>query len=91
MAQEKRKMDQDVLYDLLYTERYLTNLYNDAANESSSNSVQQQMLNLLSSQHNIYSSVYGEMSKRGWIQNQPAEYEKLKQLKQNYLDQLDYL
>ena len=91
MGQEKRKIDQDVLADLLCTERCLTNLYNDAVNESSGNMAQQQMLNLLMNQHDIDASVYAELSKRGWIKDEPADYEKIKQLKQTYMEQLDSL
>ena len=88
MDQEKIKLDHDLLFDFICTERWLSNLYNSAVNDSSTSRVKQQMLYILSDQHQIYTEMYDEFSKRGWAESENADYQKIQSTKEKYTSQL---
>ena len=91
MNQEKIELEQNLLFDLLWTEKWITNEYNNCVNDSSTSRMKQQMMYLLSDQHQIYSQMFDEISKRGWIETKPADYEQIKTTKEKYLQQLNEL
>lgn len=73
--------DKEMLTDALSSEKFMTDHYNQYANECASPSLMNEFMNLLSEEHQIQHDVFTEMHKRGWYQTQEAPSEKVQQAK----------
>lgn len=73
--------DKEMLTDALSSEKFMTDHYNQYANECASPSLMNEFMNLLSEEHQIQHDVFTEMHKRGWYQTQEAPAEKVQQAK----------
>ena len=73
--------DKEMLTDALSSEKFMTDHYNQYANECASPSLMNEFMNLLSEEHQIQHVVFTEMHKRGWYQTQEAPAEKVQQAK----------
>ena len=73
--------DKEMLTDALSSEKFMTDHYNQYANECASPSLMNEFMNLLSEEHQIQHDVFNEMHKRGWYQTQEAPAEKVQQAK----------
>ena len=73
--------DKEMLTDALSYEKFMTDHYNQYANECASPSLMNEFMNLLSEEHQIQHDVFTEMHKRGWYQTQEAPAEKVQQAK----------
>lgn len=73
--------DKEMLTDALSSEKFMTDHYNQYANECASSSLMNEFMNLLSEEHQIQHDVFTEMHKRGWYQTQDAPAEKVQQAK----------
>ncbi|MEE1392688.1 MAG: spore coat protein [Negativibacillus sp.] len=73
--------DKEMLTDALSSEKFMTDHYNQYANECASPSLMNEFMNLLSEEHQIQHDVFNEMHKRGWYQTQEAPSEKVQQAK----------
>ncbi len=73
--------DKEMLTDALSSEKFMTDHYNQYANECASPSLMNEFMNLLSEEHQIQHDVFTEMHKRGWYQTQDAPAEKVQQAK----------
>lgn len=73
--------DKEILTDALSSEKFMTDHYNQYANECASPSLMNEFMNLLSEEHQIQHDVFTEMHKRGWYQTQEAPAEKVQQAK----------
>ena len=76
--------DKEMLTDALSSEKFMTDHYNQYANECASPSLMNEFMNLLSEEHQIQHDVFTEMHKRGWYQTQDAPAEKVQQAKQKF-------
>lgn len=76
--------DQDILTDVLTSQKNITGNYNTIANEASEASVRNTLMNILDDEHNIQFDVFKEMSKRGWYQTENAPQDKINQVKQKF-------
>jgi spore coat protein CotF len=81
---EMWKNDQVIFTELLYLEEYLTIQYNEALYHSSNLQMRQEFLQLLLDEHQLTSEIFDEMSKRGWLSSDTADYERIKELKQKF-------
>lgn len=57
--------DKEMLTDALSSEKFMTDHYNQYANECASPSLMNEFMNLLSEEHQIQHDVFTEMHKRG--------------------------
>ena len=80
--------DREMLTDALSSEKFMTENYNQYANECASPSLMNEFMNLLSEEHQIQHEVFTELQKRGWYQVEAADEQKIQQAKQKYLAQL---
>lgn len=71
--------DQDILGDILSSQKHITELYNTLANECKNGALESDMVNILREEHNIRSMVYTEMEKRGWCNPEAAPQMKVEQ------------
>lgn len=72
MAQAQAVLcDQDIMDDMLSSEKAMTGLFNTFANECVHQTLRNDMLNILRENHMIQADLFTEMQKRGWY-NPPA-------------------
>lgn len=76
--------DQEILEDILSSQKHMTGLYNTYSGECEHENLQGDMLNILKEEHNMQYEVFSEMQKRGWYQTTPAEAEKISQAKTKF-------
>lgn len=74
--------DKEILTDALFSQGYLTAMYNQAVNNSSNPKVRDEFMNILSEEQRIGLELQDEISKRGWCNMKLAEAEQIKQTKQ---------
>ena len=79
--------DREILCDALSSEKFMTENYNNYANECASPSLMNEFMNLLSEEHQIQHDVFTEMQKRGWYQTQQAPADKVQQAKMKFSTQ----
>ncbi len=79
--------DQEMMNDVLSSQKLLTGNYNNFANECASPALLSEMMNILNEEHQIQHQVFDEMQKRGWYQTEPAQQQKVDQCKQQYASQ----
>ena len=76
--------DREMLTDALSSEKFMTENYNQYANECASPSLMNEFMNLLSEEHQIQHEVFTELQKRGWYPTQEAPAEKVQQAKRKF-------
>lgn len=79
--------DREILCDALSSEKFMTENYNNYANECASPSLMNEFMTLLSEEHQIQHDVFTEMQKRGWYPTQQAPAEKVQQAKMKFSSQ----
>lgn len=86
MAKETAKPlpDQEILDDVLSSQKHMTGLYNTYSGECKNTTLQGDMLNILRDEHNIQYSVFQEMEKRGWYKTEQAEQMKIDEAKTKF-------
>ena len=80
--------DQDMLTDLLASQKFITDGYNTFANECATPAVKADFVNILGEEHQLQNQVFTEMQKRGWYPVEAADQSKISQAKQKYLSQM---
>ncbi len=76
--------DQDIMNDILSTQKFITSGYNANANEAAEPSVKNTMMSILDEEHSIQHDVFVEMQKRGWYQSETAPQQKIENTKQKF-------
>lgn len=76
--------DKEMMDDSLSSEKMATDGYNTTANECATPNIRNEILNILSEEHQIQADIFNEMSKRGWYPTEPAEQQKVEQAKQKF-------
>ena len=76
--------DQDMLTDDLSSQKFITDVYNTYANECANVALKNQLMNILTEEHDIQFDIYSEMAKRGWYQTEAADQNKINQAKQKF-------
>ena len=76
--------DQNMIGDILSTQKFITGGYNANANEASDPKVKSTLMSILQDEHTIQHDVFVEMKNRGWYQTEQAPLDKIQQTKQNF-------
>ncbi len=76
--------DKEMLDDGLASQKFITGMYNEAANESKDCKVRDELMSILNEEHQIQSELFDEMTKRGWYPTEDAVQQKIMQAKQKY-------
>ena len=79
--------DQDMLTDMLASEKLLTSVYSIAANESATPKVRSDFVSILTDTHQIQSEIFSEMQGRGWYPVEAADMNKINEAKQKFTQQ----
>ena len=84
MDQMNMMTEQEMMTDLLCTEKFLTGVYNTYCCEAVTPALRSTLNAHLASTHRTQESVYDLMSARGWYKTENAEDTKLNQEKQKF-------
>lgn len=76
--------DQEILNDVLFSQKQITGNYNTSGNECVDEKLKSDMLNILRDEHNMQSGVFAQMMQRGWYQTPPAQQQKIDAAKTKY-------
>ncbi|MEM1485339.1 spore coat protein [Oscillospiraceae bacterium PP1C4] len=76
--------DREMMEDILSSQKFTTDSYNNFANECASPAVMSELMNILNEEHQIQHEVFSEMTKRGWYPTEPAQQQKVDQCKQKF-------
>lgn len=76
--------DREILDDILASQKHMTQIYNTYTNECKNSSLQSDMMNILREEHNIGSTVFTEMEKRGWYTPAAAPQVKVEETKTKF-------
>ena len=76
--------DKDKLTDVLASQKFITDNYNTITNECMTPEVRGVFMSILKEEHDIQNEVFTEIQKRGWYQVQPAEQQKIQQVKTKF-------
>jgi spore coat protein CotF len=79
--------DKDMLTDALSTQKFITETYNTWSNECEHPEVRDDLMCILSEEHQIQFDLFNEMKQRGWYQVEPADQVKVQQTKQKFQNQ----
>ena len=60
--------DQEMLTDMLSSQKMITGNYNTVANEAASDSIKNQFIGILHEEHKMQHDIFLEMQNRGWYQ-----------------------
>ena len=76
--------DKDRLQDGLASQKFITENFNMAVNESATPAIRGAFMSILKDEHDIQNEIFTEMQKRGWYQVQPAEQQKIQQARTKF-------
>ena len=76
--------DKERLQDVLESQKFITGNYNTFTSECITPEVRGVFMSILKDEHDIQNEVFAEMQKRGWYQVQPAEQQKIQQVKTKF-------
>ena len=76
--------DKERLLDALASQKFITSTFNTSLNECATPQVRGVFMSILKDEHDIQNEVFAEAQKRGWYQIQPAEQQKIQQVKTKF-------
>ena len=76
--------DQDILTDMLSSEKFVSANYNTFTNECATPNVLKDFTNILNDEHKMQNEIFTAMQARGWYQTEAAEATKINQAKQKF-------
>ncbi len=80
----KMMTEQEMMTDLLSTEKFMTSVYNTYCCEAATPAVKSALMSLLEDTHRMQQELFSEMSAHGWYSLEKAEDTKLNQEKQKF-------
>ncbi len=84
MECSKKMTEQEMMTDLLSTEKFLTGVYNTYCCEAATPAVKSCLMSLLQDTHRMQEALFAEMTAHGWYKTEQAEDQKLNQEKQKF-------
>jgi len=76
--------DQEIMDDILGSQKHITDIYNTYSSECVNPTLRNDFLQILREEHNIQSTVFTDMQKRGWYAPQAAEQQMVDKAKTKY-------
>jgi Spore coat protein len=76
--------EREVLTDLLFSEKKITNNYDIYSNEANNTNLRNELLGILNSEHDIHNKLYDAMSQKGWYNPSNANPQDIQKSKQNF-------
>ena len=76
--------EQEILTDLLATEKHITSAYNTFITESTCPNLRQNLKNILAEEHSIHENIYNIMNQKGWYTPSDAPAQEVQKVKTTY-------
>ena len=76
--------DQEVLHDVLSSQKMITGTYNAFTNECATPQIRNEFMNILNEEHQLQAQIFDEMHKRCLYPTPAAEQQKIDQAKQKF-------
>lgn len=76
--------DQNMMNDVLSTQKFITSGYQANASEASNPNVKNTLMSILNDEQALQHGIFVEMQNRGWYQTEPADQTKIDQAKQKF-------
>jgi len=76
--------EKDILQDSLISQKHISSAYNMYAGECVNQQLRGAMLTILDDEHKIQADIFNELQANGWYKVEPAEQQKLNQVKQKF-------
>ncbi len=76
--------EKEIFQDCLSSQKFISANYNTYAGECVCEQLRSTFLNILDEEHRIQSDIFNDMSTKGWYPTQPADQQKLQQVKQKF-------
>ena len=76
--------EEQMLNDLLSSQKFLTGVYNSYCCEASTGAVKSSLSSILEDEHRIQEEIFNSLHSRGWYPIEAAEDAKLNQAKQKF-------
>ncbi len=76
--------EQEILTDLLATEKHMTSAYNTFITETTCANLRQQLKNILADEQMIHENIYNVINQKGWYTPSDAPAKEVQQLKDKY-------
>ena len=76
--------DQEMMGDVLSSQKFMVNGYNTNATEASESCVKNTMMSLLDEEQVLQHEIFVEMQSRGWYQTETAPQNKIEETKQKF-------
>lgn len=73
--------EQEILTDLLTSEKYLTSTVNTFITESTCANLRQNLKTILTEEHSIHENLYNIMNQKGWYPTSDAEAQEVQKVK----------
>ncbi|GAB6174316.1 spore coat protein [Paradesulfitobacterium aromaticivorans] len=83
-SQQQNLSEQEILTDLLATEKHITSAYNTFITETTCANLRQQLKNILADEQVIHENIYNVMNQKGWYTPSDAPSQEVQQLKDKY-------
>lgn len=81
MNTQNTMSEQEILTDLLTTEKHSTSTYNTFITESTCPNLRQNLKSILNEEHSIHENLYNIMSQKGWYPTSDAEAQEVQKVK----------
>ena len=76
--------DQEILEDMLSSQKAITGVYNTFTNECAHQCVRTDLMNILQDEHNIQANIFTELQKRGWYAVTDADAQQVTQARDKF-------
>lgn len=76
--------EQDILTDLLASEKHATSMVNTFITESNCSTLRDSLATILTEEHSIHKNLYDIMYKKGWYPTSDAEALEVQKVKDKY-------
>jgi len=76
--------EQEILTDLLTSEKHLTSTVNTFITESTCANLRQNLKTILTEEHSIHENLYNIMNQKGWYPTSDAEAQEVQKVKGRY-------
>ena len=73
--------EQEILTDLLTTEKHVTSTVNTFITESTCANLRQNLSSILTEEHSIHENLYNIMNQKGWYPTSDAEAQEVQKVK----------
>ncbi len=84
MAMQTTMTEQEVVTDLLTSEKHITSTVNTFITESTCANLRQNLKTILDEEHSIHENLYNIMNQKGWYPTSDAQAQEVQKMKDKF-------